>query len=56
MSVANALYQVPFPLAYLGGGWVAARLSPAAGFAGAGAVLLAVGWAARGRFDAVTAE
>lgn len=55
VTVANALYQVPFPLAYLGGGWVAARLSPAAGFAVAGAVLLVVGWAARGRFDAATA-
>lgn len=55
VGAANALYQLPFPLAYLGGGWLAARVSPAAGFAVAGGVLLAVGWVARGRLDTTMA-
>lgn len=42
VTVTNALYQLPFPLAYLGGGLLAERLSPFTGFVVAGAFLLVV--------------
>lgn len=43
VTFTNALYQLPFPLAYLGGGWLAERFSPFAGFAVAGSLLLVLG-------------
>lgn len=51
LTLTNALIQLPFPVAYLAGGWVVDRTDPAVGFGLAGAVLVAVGVAARGRFD-----
>lgn len=50
LTVTNALYQLPFPLAYLGGGWVAERLSPFVGFGLAGAALVVLGAGARVAF------
>ena len=42
VTVTNALYQLPFPLAYLAGGVVAEQLSPFTAFLACGGVLLAV--------------
>lgn len=42
VTVTNALYQLPFPVAYLAGGVIAERVSPFTGFAAAGVFLLCV--------------
>lgn len=56
VTVTNALYQLPFPLAYLGGGWVAERLSPFVGFGLAGGALLVLGAGARVAFATATGD
>ncbi|WP_327051668.1 MFS transporter [Halomicrococcus gelatinilyticus] len=53
VALANAVLQLPFPVALLGAGYLTASHSPFLVFALSGCLLLAVGVAAAVRFDVV---
>lgn len=53
VTLANAALQVPFPVALLGGGYLASRVSPFAVFGLSGVVLVATGAVAAVRFGVV---